>query len=334
MKIVKLKFGIGLLAIFLLTFSSCKEDFSPFTNLEDKYVLFCALSVFPDAGFNMYTVSVDLSKIYFKEGGAASASTDNLYLNDAVINLSAGSKSYVLKLKKIINQTDSLNNGIQYVYSADGVVIKGSDKISISAKLANGKVLSASTQVPTEFEVKMSYPFQEGFSSKIDRFLWGTSLTFTWKTTTYGHIFFPKFEIYYYNAQTNTYGIKEVASKYIQRNGGYEPYYPTYQLVKSVSFDYDAVDSAMAQIAKNDPERKNKIYYLKGSVMEFDTPLSNYYTGIHGRVDQFSIRLDQGLYTNINGGIGVLGVGCISKTGKIFFREEYLQKFGYSFVEE
>lgn len=313
--------------------NSCKENFSPVSYLEDRYVLFSALSVFPDAGFNTYSVSVNISRIFYLDGYNSSSQQVESFVKWAVVNLSVNNKNYVLTQRRIIDKSDSLNIDTQYVYSAVGVVIKGNDKIAISAKLPNGKILSSQTQVPVEFEVKLSYPFTEGFSSQIDRFLWGNSLTFSWKTLSYGHLYFPKLEIVYYDAINKKYCFKEVASKYISRNGSTEPYYPAYQLTKSVSFDYDAVDSAMTVIAKSDPERKNEIYYLIGSVLEFDEPLSNYYSGLHGKVDRFSIRLDEGLYTNITGGIGVFGIGCISKTSKIKFREDYLQKFGYSFIE-
>ena len=232
-----------------------------------------------------------------------------------------------------IDKTNPSMWDTQYVYSASGVEIRGGNKIAISAKMPNGKALSAQTQVPTELELKMSYPFQEGFSSAIDRFLWGNSLTITWKPLTLGHLFFPKLEVFYYNDADKNYEFLEIPSKYISSEGNSVPYYPLCQYQTSVSFDFNSVDSVLSKIAASDPDRKNKIYFMRCSMMEFDTPLSNYYSGIHGKLDHFSIRLDEDLYTNIKGGIGVLGVGCISKTDKIKFREDYLQKFGYQYFE-
>jgi len=238
-----------------------------------------------------------------------------------------------MQMQRVIDKSDSLNIDTQYVYSASGVEIKGGYKLSISAKLPDGKVLSSSTQVPSEFEVVMSYPFEGGFSSKISRFLWGNALTFSWKTTSMGHLYFPKFEIFYSDSADGMVKSAKIPEKYINREGNWTAMYPSAQYIKSVSFDYDAVDSVMANLARKDPERKIQFYYLQAGIIEYDAALSNYYSSLYGKLDRFSIRLDDAVYSNISGGIGVFGVGCISKTRQIEFRDDYLESFGYKYVE-
>ena len=67
---------------------------------------------------------------------------------------------------------------------------------------------------------------------------------------------------------------------------------------------------------------------MKINVLEFDAPLSNYYSSIHGYLDHFSIRIDEDVYTNIKGGIGVFGA-TRNTVLPLNFREDYLSIFGY-----
>lgn len=42
-------------------------------------------------------------------------------------------------------------------------------------------------------------------------------------------------------------------------------------------------------------------------MIEMDRALSNYYESIHGSADSYSISLDQPVYSNISGGLGIFG---------------------------
>ena len=75
--------------------------------------------------------------------------------------------------------------------------------------------------------------------------------------------------------------------------GKLEYVYPSYQFEKSISFNYDAIDSAIAGIGAGKPDKsKIMLYFITMSLLEFNSDLTYYYSSIHGFLDRFSIRLD------------------------------------------
>ena len=75
-----------------------------------------------------------------------------------------------------------------------------------------------------------------------------------------------------------------------------------------------------------------KSYYrLDGvdfSLYQFDDALSKYYSSVHGSLDDYSIRVDQSVYTNISGGLGIFG--CRALTANSWkMNSAYAHSFGY-----
>ena len=104
------------------------------------------------------------------------------------------------------------------------------------------------------------------------------------------------------------------------------PFTPTY------SFPFIGgitIDSAMVQISEGDPDKKNyKIISIIFEMTEFDHELSNYYSSTHGYLDNFSLRLDETIYSNVNGGIGIIGSKVFTSIS-FTVRSDYLSLFGY-----
>jgi hypothetical protein len=100
--------------------------------------------------------------------------------------------------------------------------------------------------------------------------------------------------------------------------------YPTYTFGTSCTFDFAAIDSAMAQISAGDSQKKNYgAHSMMFDVLEYDAPLSKYYSSVNGSLDQFSIRIDQPVYSNIGGGIGIFGS---------YFDNKFTIDMDYAFV--
>ena len=113
-----------------------------------------------------------------------------------------------------------------------------------------------------------------------------------------------------------------------------EQAYPGYTYDSSVSYDYSAIDTAMARISQGDTSKSSYIFrYIYFSVMDFDEELSKYYSSAHGSLDAYSIRLDESVYSNIKGGIGIFG--SKHAVGTFWSLDpNYIHQFGYKWQLE
>ena len=122
-----------------------------------------------------------------------------------------------------------------------------------------------------------------------------------------------------------------VPSRYVSGPNGRVPAYYSYLTQKFCTFDFAALDSAMAQISAGDPVKSRySVHLLRCEVIEYDTPLSKYYSSINGSLDQFSIRVDQPVFSNVGGGIGILGSYY---RNWVYFELDisYVKSFGYQY---
>ena len=63
-------------------------------------------------------------------------------------------------------------------------------------------------------------------------------------------------------------------------------------------------------------------------MIECDQALSRYYSSVNGYMDQFSVRLDERTYTNIQGGEGIFGSSTTTSM-KFPVNAKYAGRFGY-----
>ena len=147
------------------------------------------------------------------------------------------------------------------------------------------------------------------------------------------HIFVPRLSITY----TKTVGENEITgtvtvpSRFISTPGGTIPYYPSLTTQKQCTFEFAALDSAMAQISAGDSVKSlYAVHSATLEVIEYDTPLSKYFSSINGSLDQYSIRTDESVYSNVSGGIGIVGTYTTNWV-TYFFDQRYVQRFGYRY---
>ncbi len=147
------------------------------------------------------------------------------------------------------------------------------------------------------------------------------------------HLFVPSLTIGYTKlvGGVETKGSVTVPSRYVSSPGGIVPVYPTVSTQKQCSFEFAAFDSAMAQISAGDTNKNSYgLHSAMLDVIEYDLPLSKYYSSINGSLDQFSIRTDESVYSNVDGGIGILGFYVIHWI-EFSFDERYVRLYGYRF---
>ena len=323
----------SLIFILLLTFSlsliSCEENFSPKTDFRDEYVLNSIISYSaPGTKSKLY---ISISKLYNVDGL-------NPYLNEtdpvvlgATVSLRQNNQTYEC-LQDTLRRLNRYNTHYIY-YASPPLEVNFNDQFWISALLPNGKKLSGYTRIPREFNPTLSYPFTGGITTRINRFLWGNSWKISWDIFA-NDLFFPKLIIVYEKKVDSTdyiTNVKEIPMKYINQNGSLKPVYPTYTAGNSISYDFDAIDSAMAQISAGDPNKENyKINSIIFQVIEFDRELSYYFASTHGYIDNFSLRLDETIYSNIDGGIGIIGSTVFSRISYTV-KPSYISLFGYRY---
>ena len=61
---------------------------------------------------------------------------------------------------------------------------------------------------------------------------------------------------------------------------------------------------------------------------EYDAPLSNYYSSVNGFLDNFSLRLDEQVFSNITGGFGVFGT-YFTSLYQVEMDSRYVTSYGY-----
>lgn len=294
-------FALILLSLLSL---SCQEDFSPKTNFKEQYVLNCYIDL--DYGSYMHSfVYATVSKLYNVDGLDPSQNKINPSVSGASIYLSYRGDLYGLDQDTIKTSTSKYDT-IQVYYKTMLKYLYPNYSVSLYAKMPDGTVLTAKTQLLEALQLGFSYNFTKGFTTKINRFLFGNVFTINWGYTE-GRLLFPQMLIPYRRTDGGyTVYYKEVPIKYINNNGRYELLYPSPTSSDSISYDYSAIDSAMAQTAASE----NFSYFIGNIIfqmVEMDEPLSKYYESIHGNIDSYSISLDQFVYSNISGGIGIFG---------------------------
>ncbi len=332
-----------MLLAFSLTLISCEENFSPKIDFRDEYVINSIISASAAATKSKLYISV--SKLYNVDGLNPYSNKNDPIVLGAAVTLKQNNRTYEC-LQDTLRRLDTSRYNTPYIYYASPPLeVNFYDQFWITAILPNGEKLSGYTRIPPPFTPTYSFTFTGGITTRINRFLWGNSWKINWDISA-NDLFFPKLIILYQKKLESTVyitdstglvidsinystNVKEIPMRYINQNGSLKPVYPTYTTGNSISYDFEAIDSAMVQISEGDPDKKNyKIISIIFEMTEFDHELSNYYSSTHGYLDNFSLRLDETIYSNVNGGIGIIGSKVFTSIS-FTVRSDYLSFFGY-----
>ncbi len=315
--------GLLILSLFSL---SCQEDFNPKTDFKEQYVLNCYVDLDYDKYQNTQ-VYATVSKLYNVDDFDPSQNKIDPTVSGAEIYLNY--RDFLYKLREDTNKAVTTKYGTNQIYYTTTLQnIYPSYNVSISAKTPDGKVLTAQTQLLEASQLSYSYNFRKDFTTKINRFLWGESFTISWAYLD-NRLFFPQLLIRWGKIDDKYSFFKEVPCTFVRKGNHFEPVYPTYTNSGNVSFDYAAIDSAMAQISAGDTAKnKYQTVYIRFQLMEMDLQLSKYYESLHGILDSYSVSLDESVYSNIQGGLGIFGSKRIL-TSLWYLDSAYVRSFGY-----
>ena len=306
--------GISVLVVVLLS-TSCEENFSPKADYQEKFILYSIINA------DSAVQTAVLLKTYDVPGFDPYINTTDPSIQGADIRIRQGDNVFFMRDTSIARTDTSRYNTPLSFYYTDEFFNNGNSSLEIIATLPTGKRLYAITDLPTavEFDTTSDHilpPVDDEFF----KFVWNGPTSTRW--------YLPKF-VFYYKKDGIRYA-KEVPIRYDFENGKWVETFPGITNNSIVRFRVSSLDSAFKQISNGDPDKSS--YTIFGGVftlLVFNESLSNYYSTTNGFLDDFTIRIDETDYTNIDGGLGIFGSYIQQFTGALFI-EDYIRSFGYT----
>lgn len=299
-----------------LLFGSCEENFSPKEPFSEKYVLYAVIE--NSLPYTTPYVSATIRKTYDEDGYVPSANHPDNTVSGCNVIITVKNKETALE-----------QVGGFYLGAFNSVP---NELVKIKAELPNGKILTAETNIPGIIpHLDFSYQFKTGIHTYMDQSYWGKTWRIEWDSYE-DDLYFPRLILSYAKKEGSELKLhhKEIPLKYVQRNHKTEAVYPSYTWGKSIEYSYDSFDSVMTSISAGDSLKEN--YFISSisfGLIEYEKNLAAYYSSTHGYLDNYSIRLDESTYSNVNGGIGVFG--ACTETYQIFdVNRKYIESFGYN----
>ena len=321
----------AVIILSLLNFS-CKEDFSPKTDFKSGYVINCIINLdYRHLPISFLTHGTARITKFYNIQGYAPTYPANLFVPGVKVYIEYRGTQY-----KLYELYHPVTGALSYRDIYEQLPFYPSYTVYLNAEMPDGKVLTAETKLLNDTQIKYSYNFVRGFSTNINRFMWGDNLTVTWDKQE-NCLSFPRLVLQYYKyvnpaaepdsmhpdgIYSYTMDIPLIFSKG-------KPIYPSYSYGNSVSFSYPLIDSLIRGISKGDTAKSNyKLYSMSFRLIKFDESLSKYYSSIHGSLDDYSIRHDESVYSNIKGGLGIFG-SQLKLNDTWLVDPEYAHSFGY-----
>ena len=315
------------LIILLLTLAvvySCSEDFNPFGEFRNNYVLTCILK--SDTTFQVAA----LSRNYLPPNGFDPYSnTVDPAIVGADIRVWLGDSVYIFSDSLIVREDSSRYSTPFNFYYNTKFKIPPKQNIEVEVLLQNGERMNASSKAPDKvlFD-KESDVIIPAVNSNLVKFLWAPQVE--------GTFFSPKLRIRYIQNEngSNVEKFKDVPVNYVERNGNLETVFPEPSNKTIVIYQLSAITRALEEISEGDPNKSN--YTVRQSlvfdVVAFDLNLSRYVSSTNQPFDDLTVTVNESDYTNVEGGLGIFGAYIKSNYPTIKFQPAYIESFGYHFL--
>jgi len=224
--------------------------------------------------------------------------------------------------------------GPRWCYTGSTIPGWLTDEITLTVDLPDGRRLTARTRVPSHREPTTFPDFHGvGVRTPSDRYFYGTAWVFDWNSSPGDQdLFFPSLYLVYERWEGSGYVARsrQVPLRMLDKQGSMVPEYPGSTTISRVEFDFSAMDATMAAISAGDPEKSRyRIIGFHWQFTEFDFPLSRYYASVNGYLDAYSVRLDETVFSNISGGMGVFG-STYGYPIDYAIDPRYAEEFGYT----
>lgn len=329
-----------LLLSALIALVSCEENFSPKIDFEDEYAVHCIIGV--SAVWPQFTPTVYITSLYDVPGLNPELNEKDPAVSGATVTLSYKheTKYDLIEDTSIVYHPEYPDSIIYirynkynnpYIFYTDSTSIPvRSTTFRLDVELPDGKLLFAETKFPRGVFFEYSYNFSSGFTALIERWKTGNYWTIFWEPHD-DQLYFSSLDLSYIIEKDSVllYRTKEVPLEYITGNNESVPVYPTYKKFGELNYHFDSVDKFFKSLSEEISEGENIVIRdMTLNVVQFDRELARYYSSTNGYLDEHSVRLDEHIYSNINGGIGIFGTYKINKI-PIGVDPRYTRALGY-----
>lgn len=317
---MKFKMSNLLILFFSITFFfSCDENFDPFGDLSERFVLNAVIR--GDTTFQ----TVTLTRSYTVDNFDPYSNTEDPAIKNAVIRLWNGDNVAILKDSTVDPPSGSPYQKPYTIFYTNNFQPKPDSDVEIEAILPNGKRLSSTARVPAQIRI-----FGNQSSDRIppvDR----NSIKIMWLSEQENPVFIIRVAIYYFKYVD---GVKQrnvltLPINYVEYGDELVPNYPKPLSNDSYILEMSTVNKAMELISKGDPNKSNyEILSCIAEVLSLNEELSFYYNATARDRDIYSVKLDETDFSNITNGYGLFGV--YMRTYHVMrFTHEYIRSFGY-----
>jgi hypothetical protein len=316
MKILK---NILIVCSIVFVIYSCEEDFNPYGELKERFILNCIVR--GDSNFQTAT----LTKSYTSENFDPYSSTNDPSIRNAIIRI--WNKNNVAILKDTIAERPEgdLYKTPYTLFYTNKLKPDPNSLIEIEALLPNGKRLTSTANIPSVVTVtdilsdKKIPPDNKNF------------IKISWESDQKDAVFITRLAIYYFKHEggQKTRNIAIVPINYVKFGNEWIPNNPKPTSDKSYAVEMETINKAMELISIGDPNKDR--YEILSCIMEIlslDENLSLYYNSTARGRDIYSVKLDETDFSNIRGGFGIFGV-YMRDYHVLRFTHAYINSFGY-----
>ncbi|MCX6169673.1 MAG: DUF4249 family protein [Ignavibacteriales bacterium] len=324
----------SILFIFLLTVSiySCDDSVNPKTAFHDVYALNCVIR--GDTSIQVATIT----RSYDAEGIRQIPNTIDPFIKGAKIKLTylRTGEIFFFRDTSVTRPSDSAHNTPGNYYYIKGFKPESNSKISIEAIMPDGKVLKSNS---TTYSLSADFLDANSFLFPLPSTVYEGTLVLKWnrldmRNNMENMYFVPRLTIKYFKIESGVKTVyeKEVPTRYIAGSNEDYPKYPS--IAKNITeyyFDALAVEKTLREISNGDPHKENYIIdCMVFRLFALDKDLATYYASNKVFNEEFSVRVVQPNYSNIDGGFGIFGTLSSLQVG-IYITPGYIESFGYRY---
>ncbi len=317
------------ITIALLMLWGCDDSFDPKADFEDMYVVSSVIQY--DIYNDPVNVTVYLTKLYDVEKTNPDDNNIDPSVSGADVRYSQGNTVYQLTETEVPHYDPERYDSTMIAYTGTAVAPRPGDALFLDVVTPDNKVLSSSIELPKRIYFEQNYEFPRGFTTSTTLSEDGANLIFRWDTEP-EFLYFPSLNVdYTVSTETGSYNSSiSLPQEYIDDNGTEVPYNQEYIFNGYMNYKFGAIDKAIASILEKHPDNTSiNLNNLTFSLTVFEKNLAKYYSSTNGYLDALSIRLDEIVYSNISGGLGIFGASHTTEVVMTFDRS-YANNLGFS----
>ncbi len=318
-----------LLTVLLIFIESCKSDFNINAPSEDVYALNCVLR---NDNSIQYAI---LSKNTVTDNGTSPTLNSNaLNIKGANIKIFCNDSVFVMRDTTIqVNDAGNITN--VNCYYVKNLIMKPGKIISIEAAVSGGKTLKSTIPVQEisfgTFSTNFPLTLKTGYQIR-DPYTWSWNGDPESSTDILNQ---PQLEIYYKKYEGGKFVDKIILVPLVYYYTGSAnnliPVYVKFSFENDCITTLETINKTMQDISGNDPDKGNYIINkVLFSVVSFDPNLTKFYSAYNTYTENFTVKLRQTDYSNIEGGIGIFGI-YYKFSQNLVVDSLYIESYGYQY---